>query len=105
MTELLGDFLQLLSIADEWDMPSLKAQITTEIVDNNRIIERFPHELQNSEFPDFCNAQSGIFWYKLFTVLKAAELYRADDLEKYLKDFKEQNGMLIDILIPKDSSG
>jgi hypothetical protein len=38
-------------------------------------------------------------------VLKAAELYRAEELEKYLKDFKEQNGMLLDIFIPKESSG
>lgn len=51
MTELLENFLQLLSIADEWDMPGLKTQITIEIVENNRIIERFPHEFQNCEFP------------------------------------------------------
>jgi hypothetical protein len=37
-------------------------------------------------------------------VLKAAELYRAEELEKYLKDFKEHNGMFLDILIPKESS-
>jgi hypothetical protein len=57
MTELLDDFLRLLSIADEWDMPSLKAQITTEIVDNNHIIERLPHEFLTSEFLDSYNAQ------------------------------------------------
>jgi hypothetical protein len=58
MTELLDDFLRLLSIADEWDMPSLKAQITTEIVENNRIIERLPHEFLTSEILDFYSAQS-----------------------------------------------
>ena len=41
----------------------------------------------------------------LFIVLKAAELYRAEELEKYLKEFKEHNGILLDILIPKESSG
>jgi hypothetical protein len=38
-------------------------------------------------------------------VLKAAELYRAEELETYLKDFKEHNSMVLDILIPKESSG
>jgi hypothetical protein len=51
-TELLDDFLGLLSIAEEWDMPSLKTQITTEIVENNRIIERLPHEFPNSQLLD-----------------------------------------------------
>jgi hypothetical protein len=37
-------------------------------------------------------------------VLKDAELYRAEELEKYLNDFKEHNGMLLDMLIPKESS-
>ena len=39
-----------------------------------------------------------------FTVLEAAELYRAEELEEYLRDFKEHNGMLLDTLIPKESS-
>jgi hypothetical protein len=38
-----------------------------------------------------------------FTVLKAAEMYRAEELEKYLKEFKKQNGELLDILIPTES--
>jgi hypothetical protein len=52
MTELLDDFLGLLSIADEWDMPSLKAKITTEIVENNRIVERLPHLFPASQLAD-----------------------------------------------------
>ena len=52
LTELLDDFLGLLSIAEEWDMPSLKTQITTEIVENNRIIERLPHEFPTSQLTD-----------------------------------------------------
>lgn len=52
MTELLDDFLQLLSIAEEWDIPSLKAQITIEIVENNRMIERLPQEFPTSQLLD-----------------------------------------------------
>jgi hypothetical protein len=52
MTELLDNFLQLLSIAEEWDMPSLKDKITTEIVENNRMIERLPQEFPTSQLPD-----------------------------------------------------
>jgi hypothetical protein len=44
----LDDFLRLLSIAEEWDMPSLKDKITTEIVENNRMIERLPQEFPTS---------------------------------------------------------
>ena len=53
LTELLDDFLRLLSIAEEWDMPSLKDRITTEIVENNRIIERLPQEFPTSQLLDF----------------------------------------------------
>jgi hypothetical protein len=53
LTELLDDFLRILSIADEWDMPSLKTQVTTEIVERNHIIERLPDEFPTSELPDF----------------------------------------------------
>jgi hypothetical protein len=37
------------------------------------------------------------------TVLEAAKMYRAEELEKFLRDFKENNGMLLDILISKES--
>jgi hypothetical protein len=53
LAELLDDFLRILSIADEWDMPSLKTQVTTEIVEKNHIIERLPNEFSTSELPDF----------------------------------------------------
>ena len=51
--ELLDDFLRLLSIAEEWDLPSLKDKITMEIVENNRIIEHLPQEFSNSQLPNF----------------------------------------------------
>ena len=52
--------------------------------------------------PDLLNFLKDILSF--FTVLKFAELYRAEELEKYLKEFKEHNGILLDILIPKESS-
>ena len=52
MTELLDNFLQLLSIAEEWDMPSLRDKITMEIVDNC-IIERLPQEFPTSQLLSF----------------------------------------------------
>ena len=50
MMELLDDFIGLLSIAEEWGMPSLKAKITTEIVEKTCIIERMPHLFQTGQF-------------------------------------------------------
>jgi hypothetical protein len=52
MEDLLEDFLGLLSIAEEWDMPSLKTKITKEIVEDNNLIERLPHEFPNSQLPN-----------------------------------------------------
>ena len=51
-TELLDDFLGLLSIAEEWGMPSLKTQITKEIKEDNRITERLLYEFPTSQLPD-----------------------------------------------------
>ena len=47
MTELLNDFLGLLSIAEEWNMPTLKTKLTREIV---QLIKHLPWEFPNCQF-------------------------------------------------------
>ena len=100
MTVLLENFLTLLSIAEEWNMPTLKTKITNEIIENNNLIEHLPWEFSNSQLLKISDTYPDI----PCTVLKAAELYHAEELEKYLKAFKEQNGPLLDDLMSDELS-
>jgi hypothetical protein len=86
-----------LSIAEEWDIPSLKDKITREIVEDNKLIQRLPHTIPKSQllidfkyyrtYPDIPSSFT--------TVLEAAEIYHAEELEKFLKEFMENNGALL----------
>jgi hypothetical protein len=40
---LLRDLLQLMSIAEEWDMPKLKEKLESNIIHKFDMIQRLPH--------------------------------------------------------------
>ena len=41
--QLLQDFLQLMSIAEEWDMPKMKEKLEWNIIHEFDMIQRLPH--------------------------------------------------------------
>jgi len=85
-------------------MPSLKAKITREIVETNNLIELLPQKFTQSQFARPENTVQHILTYlEPLTVLTAAEMYHAEELEKFLKDFKEDNPMLLPMLISEES--
>lgn len=58
LTTTLQHLLELLPIADEWDIPALKLKIEETIIHTHDMIQRLPQEYQNSESINFSSGFS-----------------------------------------------
>lgn len=56
LATLLNDLLELLPIADEWDIPQLKHLLEHKIIHKYDMIQKLPHQCQISKF--FMNMRS-----------------------------------------------
>ena len=50
LARLLRDFLELMQIAEEWNMPKLKEKLEWNIIHKFDMIQRLPHANQMSTF-------------------------------------------------------
>lgn len=50
LARLLRDFLELMQIAEEWNMPKLKEKLEWNIIHKFDMIQRLPHAIQMSTF-------------------------------------------------------
>jgi hypothetical protein len=48
--QLLSDFLELLQIADQWDMQGLKEKLEWNIIHKFDMIQRLPHAYKMSKY-------------------------------------------------------
>ena len=53
LVRLLRDFLELMSIANEWNMPKLKEKLEWNIIHKFDMIQRLPHANQMSTYFSF----------------------------------------------------
>ncbi|KAF8963747.1 hypothetical protein BDZ97DRAFT_1919523 [Flammula alnicola] len=75
LARLMRDLLELLPIADEWNMPDLKAKLEWNIVYKYDVIQKLPHEYQ--------------------TMFDEAEKYNATILRDALEEFRRHNGIIL----------
>lgn len=97
VVRLLRDFLELMSIANEWNMPKLKEKLEWNIIHKFDMIQRLPHANQMSTYFSFFFGF--IVGFNLPTlVLEEAEKYNAVRLKEALAEFGKHNGMILNIL-------
>jgi len=78
VARLLRDFLELMQIADEWNMQSLKEKLEWNIIHKFDMVQRLPHANQ--------------------MMLEEAERYNAMKLKEALVEFAKHNGTVLDVL-------
>ena len=99
VVRLLRDFLELMSIANEWNMPKLKEKLEWNIIHKFDMIQRLPHANQMSAYHDFFFFFGFIVVFNLASlVLEEAEKYNAVRLNEALAEFGKHNGMILNIL-------
>ncbi|KIM49917.1 hypothetical protein M413DRAFT_439046 [Hebeloma cylindrosporum] len=76
--QLLRDFLRLMSIAEEWDIPKLKEKLEWNIIHKFDMIQRLPHLTD--------------------TLREEAERYNAAKLKEALDEFSKHNSPALNIL-------
>lgn len=89
--QLLRDFLQLMSISEEWDVPKLKEKLEWNIVHKFDMIQRLPHlnDLSTFFFSVLCVGLCLIEFAPL--VREEAEKYNAVNLMEALDEFAKHN--------------
>ena len=97
VVRLLRDFLELMSIANEWNMPQLKEKLEWNIIHKYDMIQRLPHANQMSAYFSFLFGFIVVFNLAPL-VLEEAEKYNAVRLKEALAEFGKHNGMILNIL-------
>ncbi|KAH9474330.1 Sacsin [Psilocybe cubensis] len=78
LTALLNDLLELLPIADEWDIPQFKCLIEHKIIHEYDMIQKLPHH------------------YSI--MVQQADVYSAENLRKALTQFQKENADFLRVL-------
>jgi hypothetical protein len=103
VARLLRDFLELMQIADEWNMQTLKEKLEWNIIHKFDMVQRLPHANKMSTFPFLGFPVSALLPSPL--VREEAEKYNAMSLKKALIEFAEHNGTVLDILQEDEQIG